>query len=70
VNNNASNARRNTTLVMTTPYTRSTNVKTLDKRFGTNQEQIFSAYSHPIFGDNGDCYGGNRSGLETIAFGA
>src|SRR6516162_3908238 len=35
---------RNTALVMTTPHTRSTNVKTLDK---TNQEQIFSAYSYP-----------------------
>jgi len=70
VNNNASNARRNTTLVMTTPLYAFDKRKDPRQAFGTNQEQIFSAYSHPMFGDNGDCYGGNRSGLETIAFGA
>ena len=62
VNNNASNARRNTTLVMTTPLYAFDKRKDPRQAFGTDQEQIFQPIHTraTMFGDNGDCYGGNR----------
>jgi hypothetical protein len=57
---------------MTTPLYAFDKRKDPRQGFGTNQEQIFQPIHTraTMFGDNGDCYGGTASGLETIAFGA
>ena len=71
VSNNASNARRNITLVMTTPPLYAFD-KRKDPRQNKSRTNFFSLFTPepPCSGTIGIVTAGTASGLETIAFGA